>query len=212
MNREKIVEDYLDSLIPNPYCSLNFSTDYELLIAIVLSAQTTDKRVNVITCVLFNKYKSLDALSKADINDVISILRPLGNFRKKAYYVIEISNILYNKFNDKVPKDRKVLESFPGVGRKTANVFLIEYYNESLMAVDTHVERVSKRLGLAKDVDNVLEVEKKLSRKFDKSKLGIRHKQMVLFGRYYCTAKSPKCSLCGLKNICKYYKKNITLK
>lgn len=205
-------QDYLDLLIPNPSCMLNFDSDYSLLIAIVLSAQTTDKMVNRVTPILFNKYKSLKELSNANQDDVQEILRPLGNFRKKASYVISIADILHNKYNDKVPENREELIKLPGVGRKTANVFLIEYYNYSLMAVDTHVERVSKRLSFAKESDSPMEVEARLSKILDKDKLGIRHKQMVLFGRYYCTSRNPKCGTCKLKNICNYYKKNITIK
>ncbi len=209
MNKTLQIENYLDYLYPNPPCMLNYTKDYELLIAILLSAQTTDKMVNKVTNILFNKYKSLEELSCANYNDVMDILRPLGNFRKKASYVISVSSILHNNYNDKVPKDREILESLPGVGRKTVNVFFIEYYSESIMAVDTHVDRVSKRLGLASKDDSVLEVEKKLSNKLDKNKLGIRHKQLVLFGRYVCTSRNPKCSECKLNDICKYYKKGI---
>lgn len=209
MNKTLQIENYLDYLYPNPPCMLNYTKDYELLIAILLSAQTTDKMVNKVTNILFNKYKSLEELSCANYNDVMDILRPLGNFRKKASYVISVSSILHNNYNDIVPKDREILESLPGVGRKTVNVFFIEYYSESIMAVDTHVDRVSKRLGLASKDDSVLEVEKKLSNKLDKNKLGIRHKQLVLFGRYVCTSRNPKCSECKLNDICKYYKKGI---
>ena len=203
MNRIKIVEDYLDFLIPKPWCELKFNSDYELLIAIVLSAQTTDKRVNEVTSVLFTKYKSIEELASANIKDIESILRPLGNFRKKAEYVISISDELHKKYNDKVPCNRKMLEDMKGVGRKTINVFLCEYYDMPTLAVDTHVERVSKRLGLAKEEDDVLVIENKLKRKFNKEVWGKRHKQMVLFGRYYCKAIKPECENCKLKNICK---------
>ncbi len=209
MNRVEMIEDYLNSLIPNPKCELNFNNDYQLLIAIVLSAQTTDKRVNQVTDILFNKYRNLKELSEADIKDVENILRVLGSFRKKALYLIEISKILHNNYNDKVPTNRKILESMPGVGRKTVNVFLAEYYNIPNMAVDTHVERVSKRLGLAKASDGVIDVEIKLKRKFKRETWCDRHKQLVLFGRYYCKAIKPECDTCKLQSICKYYKKII---
>ena len=208
MNRVEIVQNYLDSLIPNPQCELNFNTDYELLIAIVLSAQTTDKRVNQVTSVLFDKYKNLEELSNASISDVMKILRVLGSFRKKSSYVIAIARILHNEYNDKVPVNRKILEAMPGVGRKTVNVFFAEYYQIPAFAVDTHVERVSKRLSLAKDNDNVVEIENKLKRKFKREEWCRRHKQLVLFGRYYCKAVKPDCDSCSLKDICKYYKLN----
>ena len=206
MNRVEIIEDYLDELFKEPKCELNYNNDYELLIAIVLSAQTTDKRVNSVTSILFDNYDSLDKLMNADIKDIENILRPLGSFRKKALYVKEIARTLVVDYDGKVPIKRKELEAMPGVGRKTVNVFLGEFYNIPSIAVDTHVERVSKRLGLAKDNDNVREVEEKLKRKFKREDWAKRHLQLVLFGRYHCKAISPNCDNCKLNNICKYKK------
>ena len=142
----------------------------------------------------------------ADISDIESILRPLGSFRKKAVYVKEIAKTLFSKYDGKVPTNRKCLDAMPGVGRKTVNVFLGEFYNIPAIAVDTHVERVSKRLGLAKDEDSVREVEEKLKRKFKREDWTKRHLQLVLFGRYHCKAVSPNCDECKLKSICKYKK------
>lgn len=203
MNNIKLIRDYLDELIPNPLCELNFNNDYELLIAIVLSAQTTDKRVNMVTDVLFNKYKTLKELSLAKITDIEEILRPLGSFRKKAIYVSQIANILLKEYNGIVPKEREQLEKLPGVGRKTVSVFLCEYYNYPEFAVDTHVYRVSKRLNITKLNDDVVKTEHKLKKVFEKDEWGRRHKQLVLFGRYYCKAIKPNCSNCKLNNICK---------
>ena len=199
---EKIT-NYLDSLFENPRCELNYSKDYELLIAVMLSAQTTDKRVNMVTDILFKKYPTLDSLAKADLNDVIDIIRPLGTFNIKAKNIILIAN----KLPGYVPNNRDYLESLPGVGRKTTNVVLANLYNEPLIAVDTHVSRVSVRLGIAKKGDDVLTIEKKLNKKFPKNKLARLHHQLVLFGRYYCKAKNPLCSNCKLKDICKYNNK-----
>ena len=196
MKNSKIIGDYLDELIPKPWCELKFNNDYELLIAIVLSAQTTDKRVNSVTKVLFNKYKDLKALSDAEMGEIESILKPLGSFRKKAIYIKEIARIIVNEYDGKVPTDRKSLEKLPGVGRKTVSVFLCEYYNYPEFAVDTHVYRVSKRLALANNKDNVINVEKKLKKIFPKEEWGKRHKQFVLFGRYYCKAVKPECEKC----------------
>lgn len=207
MNRVEVIEDYLDELFPHPKCELNYNNDYELLIAIVLSAQTTDKRVNSVTPMLFGKYSTLEKLMNADIKDVEVILRPLGSFRKKASYVKEIARILVSIYNGKVPTNRKCLEAMPGVGRKTVNVFLGEFYNIPTIAVDTHVERVSKRLGLAKDSDDVRGVEEKLKRKFKREDWAKRHLQLVLFGRYHCKAISPNCDECKLNSICKYKKR-----
>ena len=194
---------YLDELFPNPRCELNYNKDYELLIAVMLSAQTTDKRVNLVTEVLFKKYDSLEKLSKADINDVIDIIRPIGTFNKKANNIINISNKILKEKNGIVPNDRIYLESLDGVGRKTTNVVLANLYNVPCIAVDTHVSRVSKRLGISKEKDDVLVVEKKLNKYFPLNKLNRLHHQMVLFGRYYCKAKKPECDNCKLKNICK---------
>jgi len=197
------IESYLDELFPNPKCELDFNKDYELLIAVVLSAQTTDKRVNSVTSVLFSKYPNLDALSRANIEDICNIIKPIGTYHKKAIFVKEIANILLKDFAGSVPNDRKSLEKMPGVGRKTTNVVLSVLFDEPAIAVDTHVSRVSKRLGLASINDDVLKIEKKLMKKIDKSNWSRRHHQLVLFGRYHCKAISPQCETCKLKDICK---------
>ncbi len=197
------VEKYLDELYPNPKCELNYNKDYELLIAVVLSAQTTDKRVNSVTSILFDKYPSIDDLSKASVNDIMEIIKPIGTFHKKAIFVKEIANILVNQYGGCVPNDRGALEQMPGVGRKTANVVLSNLFDVPAIAVDTHVSRVSKRLGLANKKDDVVTIEKKLMKKFDKSVWSKRHHQLVLFGRYHCKATSPNCNDCKLKDICK---------
>ncbi|MBR4261756.1 MAG: endonuclease III [Bacilli bacterium] len=200
------IEEYLEELYPNAFCELNYSKDYELLIAVVLSAQTTDKRVNEVTKVLFDKY-DLDSLKDADIKDIENIIRPIGTFTKKAVYIKEIAKRLINDYNGIVPNDRSYLESLPGVGRKSTNVVLSNLFNVPAIAVDTHVERVSKRLGLAKEDDTVLEVEKKLMKKFKKEDWSKRHHQLVLFGRYNCKAIKPECSNCKLKDICRHKKR-----
>lgn len=204
--KNKEIFEYLDELIPDPKCELNYNKDYELLIAVMLSAQTTDKRVNEVTNVLFNKYDSLSKLSKANIDDIIDIIRSIGTFNKKALNVIEISKSLLQNYNGVVPNNRKYLETLPGVGRKTTNVVLSELFNEQCIAVDTHIKRVSIRLGFAKDNDDVLTIEKNLTKKLKKYNAKKVHHQLLLFGRYYCKAINPKCSDCKLKNICK--KKN----
>lgn len=194
------VFDYLDELIPNPKCELNYNKDYELLISVMLSAQTTDKRVNEVTSILFKKYDSLEKLSKANIEDIKSIIKPIGTFNKKASNVIEIAkSLLPLKL---VPNDYNYLESLPGVGRKTTNLVLSTLYNEPYIAVDTHVSRVSIRLGFAKEKDDVLKIEKKLYKIIPKDRLNRTHHQLVLFGRYYCKAINPLCDNCKLKDIC----------
>ena len=197
--------DYLDYLFPNPKCELEYTKDYELLIAIVMSAQTTDKRVNMVNKVLFKKYQSIKELSEASLEDIEKIIKPIGTYKKKAVFIKEIATKLINDNIKVIPNDREYLSSFPGVGRKTINVFLSVIYNEPLVAVDTHVNRVSKRLKLAKDGDDVLEVEKKLMKKIPKDKWNKVHHQLVFFGRYKCKSISPLCTDCKLKDICKYY-------
>lgn len=201
MKTNKIME-YLDELFPNPKCELNYEKDYELLIAVMLSAQTTDKRVNMVTEVLFQKYPSLEKLKDADRKDIEGIIRPIGTYTKKAYNVQKIAEELL-KCGGKVPNDRTFLESLSGVGRKTTNVVLSNLYNVPCIAVDTHVSRVSKRLGLALMKDDVTIIEKKLTKKFPKEKLCRLHHQLVLFGRYYCKAQNPMCENCKLQDICK---------
>ena len=194
---------YLDELIKNPVCELEFNKDYELLIATVLSAQTTDKRVNNVTKVLFKKYPSIEALSKASISDIEYIIKEIGTYHKKAIFVKEVATRLVSDNIKVLPNNREYLESLPGVGRKTTNVFLSVIYNEPAIAVDTHVARVSKRLGLVNGSDTVDIIEKKLMKKVPKERWSRTHHQFVLFGRYYCKAKNPICNNCKLKDICK---------
>ena len=196
------IREYLDELFLNPKCELEYTKDYELLIAVMLSAQTTDKSVNKVTNILFSKYDSLEKLSYADINDLKEIIRPIGNFNKKSLNIINISKSLLNDFGGIVPRTHKELESLSGVGRKTANVVLGELYNIPSFAVDTHVLRVSNRLGLASS-DDVIEVEEKLKKIFPKTNWVKTHKQLVLFGRYHCKAIKPNCINCKLRDICK---------
>ena len=197
---------YLDFLYPNAHCELKYNKDYELLIAIVLSAQTTDKRVNEVTPILFTKYKTLEDLSNASIEDIENIIRPIGTFKKKSIFIKNIALSLLRDYNGIVPNDRKYLESLNGVGRKTVNVFLAEYYNIPAIAVDTHVERVSKRLKLAKKNATVKEVEESLMKKISKDKWIKTHHRFIFFGRYHCKAINPSCKGCKLCHLCEYHK------
>ena len=203
------IESYLDELYPEPVCELNYNKDYELLIAVVLSAQTTDKRVNKVTPVLFSKYPTLNDLKNASISDIEDIIKEIGTYRKKATFIKDISRVLDEEFEGIVPNNRNMLESLPGVGRKTCNVVLSVLYNVPTIAVDTHVSRVSKRLNLARKNDDVEIIEKKLMKKFKKEVWSKRHHQMVLFGRYHCKAQKPECKNCKLINICKEKNKEI---
>lgn len=200
--------NYLNSLYPDAKCELIYHKDYELLIAVMLSAQTTDKRVNKVTNVLFSKYDSLEKLADANFNDISNIVRELGNYTKKSKAIIDISKSLLTNYNGVVPNNRIYLESLPMVGRKTTSVVLANLFNVPNIAVDTHVSRVSKRLGLAKEKDDVIKVEKKLKKFFPKESWIKVHHQLVLFGRYRCKAIKPECNLCRLSDICKYKKRN----
>ena len=205
MNNSNQIIEYLDKLFPNPKCELNYNKDYELLIATVLSAQTTDKRVNEVTSVLFKKYDTLEKLRDADLEDIKNIIKPIGTFNKKSVFVKEIAKYLIDNCDGRVVNDEKVLTSIPGVGRKTSNVVRSNIFDYPAIAVDTHVNRVSKRLNIAKEKDEVGAVEKKLMKYFPKDKWSRLHHQLVLFGRYHCTARNPLCDKCELKDICKYY-------
>ena len=198
----------LDIMIPDPKCELIYNKDYELLIATVLSAQCTDARVNKVTKVLFSKY-DINSLSMANLKDIENIIYSCGNYKKKSEYIINIAIALVKDYNGNVPNNREYLESLPGVGRKTTNVVLSNLFDVPAIAVDTHVDRVSKRLGLVNLKDTVLNVEKKLMKKIPINKWSRTHHQMVLFGRYICKSQKPDCDKCLLKEYCVFYKKYI---
>ena len=200
MNRELIIS-YLDSLFQNPKCELNYNKDYELVLSVMLSAQTTDKSVNKVTDKLYKKYDSLEKLNTLSIKEIESYIKSIGLYKTKSNNFKGIVQRLFEK--GYVPNDREYLESLPGVGRKTASVVLSHLFNEPSFAVDTHVHRVSKRLGITKDKDDVLVTERKLKKYFHKDEWNRVNSQLVLFGRYYCTSKNPKCDNCILKSICK---------
>ena len=194
--------EYLDYYIPNPKCELNYSTDYELLIATVLSAQCTDKRVNEVTKILF-KY-NLEEISLMSFNDIEKIIRSCGSYTKKAVYVKNIADILLHDYNGKVPNSREILETFPGVGPKTCSVVLKNIYNVPAIPVDTHVERVCKRLGIVFNNATPRDVEEILKNEIPVDKWNRVSEQILLFGRYYCRAINPKCDNCLFKDFCKY--------
>ncbi len=200
--------DYLDELYPDACCELLYDKDYELLIATVLSAQCTDKRVNMVTRELWKKY-DIYSLAKADVKEVEKDIRSIGSYTKKARYIVDIAKCLVRDYEGHVPNNREYLESLPGIGRKTCNVVLSNIFHVPAIAVDTHVQRVSKRLKLAYENDSVQTVEKKLMKKFPEEKWSRLHHQMVLFGRYKCKAIKPECEDCKLKEYCKYYKKHM---
>lgn len=201
--KSKEVLEKLDSLFPNPICELNYDKDYELLIATLLSAQSTDKRVNSVTKILFSKY-DIFSLKDASIEDIEKIIYPVGTYKRKALYVKELAKRLVEDYSGVVPNNREYLEKLPGVGHKTCNVVLANIYNVPTIAVDTHVTRVANRLGLTKSED-VLKIEQDLMDFFPKNKWNRVHLQLVLFGRYICKSKKPECDKCPFK--CQCYQK-----
>ncbi|OQX59570.1 MAG: endonuclease III [Helicobacteraceae bacterium 4484_230] len=181
---------------------LAYRNIYELLISVMLSAQCTDKRVNIITPALFKKYPDVNTLAKADLNDVKTIIQSCSFFNNKAKNIIKMAQRVIGEYNSEIPLDEKELITLAGVGQKTAHVVMIEYTGANLMAVDTHVFRVAHRLGLSSD-ETAIKTEETLVKKF-KTDLHALHQGMVLFGRYICTAKNPKCDTeCFLQKLCK---------
>lgn len=203
MKNSKKILDNLDILFPDARCELNYNKDYELLIATILSAQSTDKRVNSVTSILFSKY-DIFSLKNANLKDIEKIIYPVGTYHRKAEYIKLVAKELVEKYNGIVPNDRVFLESLPGVGRKTCNVVLSNIYNVPAIAVDTHVKRVAKRLGITNEQD-VLKIENDLMKFFPKNKWSRVHHQLVLFGRYICKSQNPDCKNCPFDN-CLYRK------
>lgn len=200
MNRKLIINE-LDRHFINPKCELEYTKDYELLLSVMLSAQTTDKSVNAATRELYKKYDTLEKLSTLSEDEISSYISRIGFHNVKSKNFKKIVSIL--KDIGYVPNDRKFLESLPGVGRKTASVVLGELFDVPSFAVDTHVFRLAHRFGITNSKDDVLSTEKKLKKYFKENEYNRVNSQMVLFGRYICTSKKPKCELCNLKNICK---------
>lgn len=190
------IENYSDAVT-----ELNYKNAYELVVAVALSAQCTDVRVNIITPALFAKYPTPSALAEADLEDVKSIINSCSFFNNKAKNIIEMAKRVVEVYGGEIPMDEKELVTLAGVGQKTANVVMIEYTGANLMAVDTHVFRVSHRLGLSDD-NTAIKTEATLVKKF-KTDLRTLHQGMVLFGRYICKAKNPKCDECFLTQQCK---------
>lgn len=199
--------DNLDILFPNAHCELEHRNNYELAVAVVLSAQTTDVSVNKVTKELFQKYPTPKDLANADIKDIERYISSLGLYRNKARSIKGLAEELCNSYDGEVPNSMNELVKLPGVGRKCANVIMSECFNIPSLAVDTHVNRISKRLGLAKEEDTVFDVERKLKRKVPRDRWIKTHHQMIFFGRYLCHARNPECTCCPFTSFCKEYKK-----
>ncbi len=195
------IQSHFDKLFPNPKCELVYKNNYQLLVAVILSAQCTDKRVNVVTSELFKNYGTPEKMLELSQEELEEKIHSCGFYRNKAKNILSMSKELLDKFNGQVPDSVDKLTKLAGVGRKTANVVVAEAFKGSAIAVDTHVLRVSNRLGLVK-TDNPYQCEMALMNKFDKVSWGKLHLQMVHFGRYICKAKKPECEKCPFAEIC----------
>ncbi|MGT2647231.1 endonuclease III [Streptococcus uberis] len=204
--RLKKIMAIIADMFPEAKGELEWEKPYQLLIAVILSAQTTDKAVNKVTPFLWAKYPNLEDLASANLADVELILKSIGLYKTKARNIIKTAQILVDNYNGQVPKTHKELETLPGVGRKTANVVLGEVYAIPGIAVDTHVSRVAKRLNISSQDADVKEIEADLMQKIPKKDWVISHHRLIFFGRYHCLAKNPKCEVCPLQSYCLYYK------
>jgi len=203
---------YFDEILPNAGCELVYRQPHELLIAVILSAQTTDAKVNAATPRLFQAYPTVASLAAADSAEVEEIIRAIGLYKTKARHIVEATRMLRDDFGGLIPKEKQDLLKLPGVGRKTAAVVRAELFHEPEIAVDTHVSRIAKRLGWAAFTDDVNEIERKLRKRLPVSRYIKTHHQMLHFGRYFCLARKPKCSGCPLADLCREPHKNLTEK
>lgn len=204
---EKVLE-YFKTNHPIAETELKHNNPFELIIAVILSAQCTDKRVNQLTPTLLERFPTPEELAKAEVSEVYEFIKSCSYPNNKAKHLVGMANSLINDFNGNVPDDVKELQKLPGVGRKSANVIASVIYNKPAMAVDTHVFRVSERIGLTNNAKNPLQAEKQLIQYIPEDLIPKAHHWLILHGRYVCTARNPKCQKCGLKAFCKYYEQN----
>ncbi len=205
--KEKInfIIDYFQATNPEAKTELHYKTAYELIVAVILSAQCTDMRVNKITPTFFKKYPTVSKLADSTQEQVFELIRSCSYPNNKARHLLKMAKTVVSLFDGKIPDTREKLEKLPGVGRKTANVILSVVFNKPAMAVDTHVFRVSARLGLSPKAKTPLETEKILIKLFPEKLLPKAHHWLILHGRYVCTAKKQKCEACGLTSVCSYF-------
>jgi endonuclease-3 len=211
LNKEQIryCLDTMGEMFPDAHCELNHSNPFELVIAVALSAQCTDALVNKVTKGLFEKYKTPEDYLHVSLEELQNDIRSIGLYRNKAKNIQKLCQILLDQYNGEIPRDRDELTKLPGVGRKTANVVVSVAFNVPAIAVDTHVERVSKRLAFCRWKDSVLEVEKALMKKVPKEEWSITHHRLIFFGRYHCKAQNPQCPTCPLLELCREGKKRM---
>ncbi|WP_026694857.1 endonuclease III [Peribacillus kribbensis] len=201
--------DKIGEMFPDAHCELNHSNPFELVIAVALSAQCTDALVNRVTKSLFLKYKEPEDYLNVPLEELEGDIKSIGLYRNKAKNIQKLCRMLIDEYGGILPADRDELTKFPGVGRKTANVVVSVAFGVPAIAVDTHVERVSKRLGICRWKDSVLEVEQTLMRRVPKEKWSDTHHKLIFFGRYHCKAQSPQCEICPLLDLCREGKKRM---
>jgi endonuclease-3 len=208
--RFKLLIDYFTKNFPEPKTELEYSNSFHLLIAVILSAQCTDKRINMVTPALFKAFPSPEHLAHSSFDEVFPYIKSVTYPNNKTKHLIGMAKMLYEDFDSKVPETVTDLQKLPGVGRKTANVIASVIYNQPVLAVDTHVFRVSKRIGLASlNSKTPLSVEQQLVKYIPKDLIAKAHHWLILHGRYICIARNPKCVQCGLQSFCRYYEKNL---
>ena len=195
--------DVISDMFPDAECELKHDNPFQLTIAVLLSAQTTDNSVNKVTAKLFQKYHTAEDFLQVPQEELENDIRTIGLYRNKAKNIQKLCRSLLDKFNGEIPRTHKELESLAGVGRKTANVVMSVAFDEPSLAVDTHVERVSKRLGICRWKDNVRQVEEKLCKVVPSERWNRTHHQLIFFGRYHCLARAPKCDVCPLFDDCR---------
>ena len=198
--------NFLEETYPNVGCALNYSKDYELVIAVMLSAQTTDKAVNTVTEVLFSRYDTLEKLANADLEDIEKIIMKIGMYKVKAKNVIGIAEKILNDFTGKLPDDKELLQTLPGVGNKTAGVIRCEIFKIPDLPVDTHILRIARRLKYRKETDGPFETEQILKKSYPKERWIRLHHQLIHFGRDICLARNPKCEKCKITGFCRDFK------
>ena len=206
---DKVI-NYFRQAMPDPKTELNYKKPFELIVAVVLSAQCTDVRVNKITPALFEKYPTPQAMAQATTEEIFEFIKSCSYPNNKSKHLVAMAKMLAEEFNGEVPSDIDQLQKLPGVGRKSANVIASVVYDKPYIAVDTHVFRVAARIGLTENAKTPLDAEKQLTENIAPELRPKAHHWLILHGRYVCTARKPKCDKCGLKDICKYYNENLT--
>ena len=205
--RYKQIIAWFQANFPEAQSELKFDNNFQLLVAVVLSAQCTDKRVNAITPALFERFPTIESMAEADVADIYEMIRSVSYPNSKAAYLKGIAEKILSDFGGEVPSDIDQLQTLPGVGRKTANVVTAVAFGQPRMAVDTHVFRISERLGLTTNSRTPLQTELTLTKHIPQELIPNAHHWLLLHGRYICTARKPKCNECGLKNFCRKYEK-----